>query len=595
MLYIATQFPLNQSDTSFLKFGHFKERYNSTDTEAFLEKDLRHFLTGSVMPFIYLILLIITLIKWLLPYIIIGIVSHVMLVLLALLFKKIKKNKKRFLSRKNKNKFNKQPISSINSLTISQIIAGLLSHAIQQEKEENDKMLLNLQIRAREQAHILHNSGLFEEEIEFIKKEIESCNLNGSYYKYWVSLLKIRIAENEKQQESCMRSFLLSQIIAGLLNHVIQQAKRKEDFCGVNFEQDLSSTETQTTSDKISTVSNDMSEYPSNRNFLNSEIDNDNSIEKVPYWKHTYVYSADYLQTANQQQKQFYNYFKEEFLNGHYLDLEENLNYAFILMFDLVEDYKKHKDVDLLKSQLSILAENYPRTATYTSKTLLNAIITLNKEKSECALKFYDKSRGQLCRWVTPGNGVEVQGFKLMRGNFYIGECFLLPNNIIKINRDHWSGYKFSYIYGPVLIPNLPVANKEEQNCVFCSYQNMTPSTRYEYLMWLSGKKEPQDVPIEVLLFYLYGCEIRMFIDPETNSTERKIMVDNILQIYKSMVQSQHNFEQFLLDKFGDFVAYSVIKFFRTEIESFNIKSILKRNYTYRDCFISLLSTKNRK
>ena len=629
------------------------------------------------MPFVYLILLIIALIKWLLPYIIIGIVSYVVLVLLVHLFKKVKETKKEFGVHKNENEFSKQQIYSTNSFTISQIIAGLLNHAIQQEKAENEKMLSNLQIRAREQARILHNNGQFEEEIEFIKKEMESCDLNGSYYRYWDSLLrtritenekqrescmrsslipqmmagllshaikqekveneknllnlqirareqahilhnngqieeeiefikkemescdlagsyyrywgvmlKTRITENEKQKESCMRSSLISQMMAGLLNHAIQQAKRKEEFYGVSFEHGLLLTDIQEVSDKISTIGNDMSEYPIG-NFLSSEIGNDNSIEKVPYWKHTYVYSVDYLQTANQQQKQFYNYFKEEFLNGHYLDIEDNLNYAFILMFDLVEDCKKHKDVDLLKSQLSMLAENYPRTAAYTSKTLLNAIITLNKEKSESALKFYDKSRGQLCRWVAPGEGVEVQGFKLMRGNFYIGECFLLPNNIIEINRDCWSGYKYSYIYGPVLIPNLPIANKEEQNCAFCSYQNMTPSIRYEYLMWLSGKKEPQDVPIEVLLFYLYGCEIRMFVDPETNSTERKIMVDNILQIYKSMVQSQHNFEQFLLDKFGDFIAYSIIKFFRTEIESFNIKSILKRNYTYRDCFIS--------
>ena len=43
LLYISTLFPLNQSDTSFLKFGHFKERNYSTDTETSLEKDFSHF------------------------------------------------------------------------------------------------------------------------------------------------------------------------------------------------------------------------------------------------------------------------------------------------------------------------------------------------------------------------------------------------------------------------------------------------------------------------------------------------------------------------------------------------------------------------
>ena len=370
------------------------------------------------MPFVYLILLIIALIKWLLPYIIIGIVSYVVLVLLVHLFKKVKETKKEFGVHKNENEFSKQQIYSTNSFTISQIIAGLLNHAIQQEKAENEKMLSNLQIRAREQARILHNNGQFEEEIEFIKKEMESCDLNGSYYRYWDSLLrtritenekqrescmrsslipqmmagllshaikqekveneknllnlqirareqahilhnngqieeeiefikkemescdlagsyyrywgvmlKTRITENEKQKESCMRSSLISQMMAGLLNHAIQQAKRKEEFYGVSFEHGLLLTDIQEVSDKISTIGNDMSEYPIG-NFLSSEIGNDNSIEKVPYWKHTYVYSVDYLQTANQQQKQFYNYFKEEFLNGHYLDIEVTILFS---------------------------------------------------------------------------------------------------------------------------------------------------------------------------------------------------------------------------------------------------------------------------
>jgi len=43
LLYIATRFPLNLSDTSFLKFGRFKERNNLADTETSLEKDFSHF------------------------------------------------------------------------------------------------------------------------------------------------------------------------------------------------------------------------------------------------------------------------------------------------------------------------------------------------------------------------------------------------------------------------------------------------------------------------------------------------------------------------------------------------------------------------
>ena len=39
LLYIATRFPLNQSDTFFFRFGHFKESNYPADTETSLEKD----------------------------------------------------------------------------------------------------------------------------------------------------------------------------------------------------------------------------------------------------------------------------------------------------------------------------------------------------------------------------------------------------------------------------------------------------------------------------------------------------------------------------------------------------------------------------
>lgn len=124
-------------------------------------------------------------------------------------------------------------------------------------------------------------------------------------------------------------------------------------------------------------------------------------------------------------------------------------------MFDLCDDYKKHKNYDLLKLQLDKLAENYPVTARYTSKTLLNSIAALNQEETKNKLKYYNNSRGQLCKWVTPTMTVEVQGFNLTRGNFYIGECFLLPNYIADRESVKYDGYKESYIYGSVLDPKI--------------------------------------------------------------------------------------------------------------------------------------------
>jgi len=88
---------------------------------------------------------------------------------------------------------------------------------------------------------------------------------------------------------------------------------------------------------------------------------------KVPYWSHTYVYSYSEINYATAQQKKFYQYFKDRFLNGEYLDLEGNTNYAFILLFDLLNEYEldNHKNIAKLESQLEILGEHYPKTKTY--------------------------------------------------------------------------------------------------------------------------------------------------------------------------------------------------------------------------------------
>lgn len=491
----------------------------------------------------------------------------------------------------NINECDEKQLHKVNSVTISQIISGLLNHAILQEKIKTDKTLSWVQIKAREQARILHNKGYIKEEIEFIKKELELCDSDSLYYKYWTLLLKSRIIENEQQNEFDLHSSIISQIISGLLIHANQEKNKKEYFNTDSFRYVVSSNNTQTNSDKINSINNDKNEKCIRNHF---KLDSDISKEKVPYWEHTYVYSASYINNANQQQKQFYNHFKEEFLKGNYIDIEENYNYAFVLMFDLAEDYKKHNNYDLLKLQLKSLAEHYSITSKYTNKILLNSLIVESREVLNKTLKSYNKSNGQLCRWITSKEIIEIQGIKLTRGNFYIGECFLLPDNIIEENSLYNLSKEITHIFGPVLNPNLPIDNKKEEESIFCSYQNMSPSVRYEYLMWLSGIKKISEVSIEVLLFYLYGCEIRMFIDPETNLFERKLMIDDILQIYNFCNKKEFCCDKLLLEKLRDFIAYSIINFFRIKIDSFNIKSILNNNYTYRECFIThLITNKN--
>jgi hypothetical protein len=96
------------------------------------------------------------------------------------------------------------------------------------------------------------------------------------------------------------------------------------------------------------------------------KINSDYGLDsKVPNWNHTYVYSYNEINHATSAQKKFYQDFKANFLNGTYIDLEGNTNYAFILLFDLLNAFETHKNVSKLENQLEVLGKNHPKTKSY--------------------------------------------------------------------------------------------------------------------------------------------------------------------------------------------------------------------------------------
>lgn len=96
--------------------------------------------------------------------------------------------------------------------------------------------------------------------------------------------------------------------------------------------------------------------------------------ETVPYWPHFYVYSFDAINRANAEQKKFYENFRTAFLNGIYLDLQGNTNYAFVLLFDLLQYYETHRSLDQLENHLKVLADHYARTRTYCKSFLVQKL-----------------------------------------------------------------------------------------------------------------------------------------------------------------------------------------------------------------------------
>lgn len=98
---------------------------------------------------------------------------------------------------------------------------------------------------------------------------------------------------------------------------------------------------------------------------LRNSIHNGEQLEP-PYWSHTYVYSYNEIWKATTAQKRFYLYLKSKVLNGETLDIQGNTNYAFILYFDLLNEYQSHKDIRLLEVQFNLVGQICPKTKRYT-------------------------------------------------------------------------------------------------------------------------------------------------------------------------------------------------------------------------------------
>lgn len=115
----------------------------------------------------------------------------------------------------------------------------------------------------------------------------------------------------------------------------------------------------------------------------------------VPYWSHQYVYSFSEINDASPEQKQFYKSFKANFLNDISIDLEGNTNYAFILLFDLLNDFAFNKDIRELENQLKVLGQFYPKTKSYGMNFLIKKMENIGDEDGISRLQVEERERYQ--------------------------------------------------------------------------------------------------------------------------------------------------------------------------------------------------------
>ncbi|MEN8811361.1 MAG: hypothetical protein ABF264_07350 [Flavobacteriales bacterium] len=82
-------------------------------------------------------------------------------------------------------------------------------------------------------------------------------------------------------------------------------------------------------------------------------------------------FSSNNSQSANQEQLEFYQRFKNLFLNKEYIDLKGNNNYALVLHFDLLNDFESHNNLEILIGQYKELSKFYPITKPYIDRTII--------------------------------------------------------------------------------------------------------------------------------------------------------------------------------------------------------------------------------
>ncbi|MEM6813658.1 MAG: tellurite resistance TerB C-terminal domain-containing protein [Bacteroidota bacterium] len=205
---------------------------------------------------------------------------------------------------------------------------------------------------------LLDNSESYWAELEFQGK------MGYSARKYLEQIDTIEEDTNEPEEESSSAWLILG--ITGLILFLVLRKRRKK--------QEVSKKKTEKTDYSITVSVGSRNYSAANSDII--DVNNESwdlsigAVGNVPYWSHSYVYSYDEIKTATPQQREFYDHLREKVLAGEYVDIEGNTNYAFILYFDLLNEYEKHKDIQLLESHFKLIGEICPRTKSYSLESL---------------------------------------------------------------------------------------------------------------------------------------------------------------------------------------------------------------------------------
>jgi len=117
------------------------------------------------------------------------------------------------------------------------------------------------------------------------------------------------------------------------------------------------------------------------------QVSSKENPSEPPFWGHTYVYSYDEIIHATKAQKKYYYHFKYKVLNNEFVDIQGYTNYAFILYFDFLNEFRNHGDIKLLEEQFKLLGQICPKTKSYSLRSLQDELRKRNDSYSADKLK----------------------------------------------------------------------------------------------------------------------------------------------------------------------------------------------------------------
>lgn len=143
-------------------------------------------------------------------------------------------------------------------------------------------------------------------------------------------------------------------------------------------------------------------------------------------------------------------------------------------------------------------------------------------------------------QWYPPGEVVNIHGFRI-KGMVYVGE--FLPS------------CRTAHLYGrhrekePSLItlaldvgkPN-PMSPIDTlcQELDDLSYQRLNPVNRATYLQWLADGRQSDDILFHYVWLFYFGLERRLYWDQNVPNAERKVLLEEVFNLYLRFGHIQH-------------------------------------------------------